>query len=76
MLSQANTGIEEISETYLDRNGTALSRFKMNQASVLEAGLKETSGICAMESPPAATLATNIELDLDFLTPVGATDSS
>ena len=36
--------------TYLDRNGTALRRFKMNHASVLEAGRSETIGIL---DPPA-----------------------
>ena len=30
--------------TYLDRNGTALKRLRMNQASVLEAGRSDTSG--------------------------------
>jgi hypothetical protein len=31
--------------TYLDRKGTALSRFKINQASVLDAGLSDTNGV-------------------------------
>jgi len=30
--------------TYLERKGTALSKFRMNQASVLEAGLNDTRG--------------------------------
>ena len=30
--------------SYLERKGTALSKFKMNHASVLDAGLRETSG--------------------------------
>lgn len=29
---------------YLERNGTALNKFRMNQASVLDAGLIETKG--------------------------------
>jgi hypothetical protein len=32
------------SSPYLERNGTALSKFKMNHASVLEAGLNDTRG--------------------------------
>jgi len=45
----------------LERNGTELKRFKMNQASVLEAGLRETSGMLATR-----LALENIEFALDF----------
>lgn len=54
---------------YLERNGTALSKFKMNQASVLEAGLNDTRG--GVGACPEKT-----EFDLCFLEPGGVVEAT
>jgi hypothetical protein len=48
----------------LDKKGTALNKFSMNHASVLEAGLSETSGID--DSLPPATIELLIAAFLGF----------